>query len=61
MKRVLFCIAALVAMSAAANELAVPCESPNIFEQNREPMRSSFIVYPTVGEAVTGSNYRNAP
>ncbi len=48
-------------MSAAANELAVPCESPNIFEQNREPMRSSFIVYPTVGEAVTGSNYRNAP
>lgn len=61
MKRVLFCIAALVAMSAAANELAVPCESPNIFEQNREHMRSSFIVYPTVGEAVTGSNYRNAP
>ncbi|MBQ9963110.1 MAG: DUF4981 domain-containing protein [Alistipes sp.] len=61
MKRVLFCIAALVAMSAAANELAVPCESPNIFEQNRELMRSSFIVYPTVGEAVTGSNYRNAP
>lgn len=61
MKRVLFCIAALVAMSAAANDLAVPCESPNIFEQNREPMRSSFIVYPTVGEVITGSNYRNAP
>ena len=48
-------------MSAAANELAVPSEIPNIFEQNREPMRSSFIVYPTVGEAITGSNYRNAP
>ena len=61
MRRVLSIFAVLVAFSAAANGLSYPCQNPNIFEQNREPMRSSFIVYPTASEAVAGSCYKNSP
>ena len=61
MRRVLSIFAALVAFSAAANGLSYPYQNPNIFEQNREPMRSSFIVYPTAAQAVAGSCYKNSP
>ena len=61
MRRVLSIFAALVAFSAAANGLSYPYQNPNIFEQNREPMRSSFIVYPAAAQAVAGSCYKNSP
>ena len=61
MRRVLSIFAALAAFSAIANGLSYPCQNPNIYEQNREPMRSSFIVYPTANQAVAGSCYRKAP
>ena len=61
MKRVLFFAAVMMAISASANGLSYPYENPNVFEQNREPMRSSFIVYPSVNQAVTGSCYRKSP
>lgn len=60
MKRVLFLAAVLMALSVSANELVQPYESPRIFEQNREPMRSSFIVYPSIEQAIAGSNYRSS-
>ena len=61
MRRVLSIFAALVAFSAAANGLSYPHQNPNIYEQNREPMRSSFIVYPSADKAVAGSCYKNSP
>ena len=61
MRRVLSIFAALVAFSAAANGLSYPHQNPNIFEQNREPMRSSFIVYPSADKAVAGSCYKKSP
>ena len=61
MKRVLPFIAALFAISVSANELSAPYENPNCYEQNREPMRSSFIVYPSANEAIAGSCYKKSP
>ena len=61
MKRVLPFIAVLFAISVSANELSAPYENPNCYEQNREPMRSSFIVYPSANEAIAGSCYKKSP
>lgn len=60
-KTLLFLAMALIAISASANGLTRPNESPTIFEQNREPMRSSFIVYPVSSEAQVGSCYALSP
>ncbi len=57
MKRVVILLAVLVSAVAYAVE---PYSDPNVFEQNRVKMRSSFIVYPTAAEAIVGSNYSNA-
>lgn len=61
MKRYLFLVALCAAFSVSANGLIAPYENPEFFEQNREPMRSSFIVYPSVTQAVAGSCYRKSP
>ena len=61
MRKIVFLLAVLVAMVAKANVVLEPYEDPRVFEQNREPMRSSFILYPTTAEAVAGSCYKAAP
>ena len=60
MKRLLSIFAALFALSAMAKGAMPPHQDPTIVEQNREPMRSSFIVYPPF-EAKPGSDFRDAP
>ncbi len=64
MKRMLFFLVVLsvcISGVAVAKGEVYPYESPTIVEQNREVMRSSFIVYPTTAEAEAGSCYRKAP
>ncbi|MBQ9138098.1 MAG: DUF4981 domain-containing protein [Alistipes sp.] len=64
MRRVLPLLAGLLLLSATtatATGVVKPYEDPTIVEQNREPMRSSFIVYPSSAQAVAGSCYRAAP
>ena len=53
---VLLLIAA--SLSAKATELY---QDPTLYEQNRVAMRSSFIVYPSSSEPVSGSCYRQSP
>ena len=57
MKRTITLLAVVMAVVAQAAE---PYCDPYVFEQNRAQMRSSFIVYPTVNEAIAGSNYSNS-
>ena len=61
MKKLLFLFAVLAGAAAGATGVVHPYQNPGIVEQNREPMRSSFIVYPTANQAVAGSCYRKAP
>lgn len=63
MKRVfLFLVATIVTVAyVAAEEVLAPHQHPGVYEQNRAPMRSSFIVYPSVSDAEPGSNYRTSP
>ena len=65
MKRLLLTIATLACVSATMAQSAAPkmerWQDPNIYEVNREPMRSSFILYPTLEEAKAGSCYHSSP
>ena len=61
MRKIFTLVALFAAFAARANGLSFPYQSPYIVEQHREPMRSSFIVYPTAEQAVAGSCYRTAP
>ena len=61
MRRFVFLLALLAAVAVKANELVPPYQNPRFFEQNRAPMRSSFIIYPTAAEAVAGSCFNAAP
>lgn len=67
MKRTVFFLMTFIALSAQmelmarATEPVVPHANPAVYEQNRAPMRSSFIVYPSVRDVKPGSDYRTSP
>ena len=61
MRKFFTLLSLFAAFAVQANELTYPYQSPQIVEQNREPMRSSFIVYPVAEQAVAGSCYRKSP
>ena len=60
MRQVFILLAVLCCVSVRAAEVLLPHQDPNVFEQNREPMRASFIVYPTASEAIAGSCYKHS-
>ena len=53
------CAAVLVAVSASAK--GERWQNPELFEVNREPMRSSFIVYPSVNDNMYVNDYSTSP
>ena len=60
MKIHLFTVLFAVALSATAS----PTErwlDPECFAENRAPMRTSFIVFPTASEAVPENDYTRSP
>ena len=65
MRKILFTALFLACACAAEAQSAAPkmerWQDPNIYEVNRAPMRSSFIVYPSVEDAKTGSCYKSSP
>ena len=61
MKKSLLLLALLSVFTAHATGVVYPYQNPEVVEVNREPMRSSFIVYPSVDKAVAGSCYRTSP
>ena len=61
MKKSLLLLALLSVFTAHATGVVYPHQNPEVVEVNREPMRSSFIVYPSVDKAVAGSCYRTSP
>lgn len=60
MKRNLWLLCALLAYSAAQAQ-SERWLDPQIFEVNRAPMRSSFIVYPTVDEVRYENDFSSSP
>lgn len=65
MKKLVLTAAAIVCACVTMAQTAAPkmerWQDPNIYEVNRSPMRSSFIVYPSAEEAKTGSCYLSSP
>jgi beta-galactosidase len=61
MKKLLLCAVALVmgVNAMAAND--PKWQDPNCFEENRLPMRSTFIVTPTAENAVAEHDFTKSP
>ena len=53
-------LGAMVAVSAMATT-TLKWQNPNFFEENRQPMCSTFIVTPTAEEAVAGHDFAKSP
>ena len=65
MKRFLLTLVAIACACATMAQSVAPkmerWEDPNVFEVNRAPMRSSFIVFPSAEEAKAGSCIKSSP
>ncbi|MBQ2027646.1 MAG: DUF4981 domain-containing protein [Alistipes sp.] len=61
MKRVFLSAVALVLSFSAMAANAPKWEDPNVFEENRLPMRSTFIVTPTAENAVAEHDFTQSP
>ena len=61
MKKLLFCAVALVMGVSAIGANDAKWQDPNIYEENRLPMRSTFIVTPTAENVVVEHDYSQSP
>ena len=61
MKKLLLCAVALVMGVSAMAANDPKWQDPNFFEENRLPMRSTFIVTPTAENAVAEHDFRQSP
>ena len=61
MKKLLFCAVALVMGVSAIGANDPKWQDPNIYEENRLPMRSTFIVTPTAENVVVEHDYTQSP
>ncbi len=61
MKKLLFCAVALVIGASAVGAKDPKWQDPKVFEENRLPMRSTFIVTPTAENAVAEHDFTKSP
>ena len=61
MKKLLFCAVALMVGVSAIGANDAKWQDPNIYEENRLPMRSTFIVTPTAENVVAEHDYTQSP
>ena len=61
MKKLLFCAVALVMGVSAIRANDPKWQDPNVYEENRLPMRSTFIVTPTAENVVVEHDYSQSP
>ena len=61
MKKLLFCAVALVMGVSAIGANDPKWQDPNVYEENRLPMRSTFIVTPTAENVVVEHDYSQSP
>ena len=61
MKKLLFCAVVLVMGVSAIGANVAKWQDPNIYEENRLPMRSTFIVTPTAENVVVEHDYSQSP